>query len=86
MRTFKVREKFLELVDGLVAFSGALVDLAEIVVGEDFARNSFLPQDFARGEGPYSTRKIPKLAHLHQCLDSTSPKNYFAQKSTALLV
>jgi len=35
VRTFKVREKFLVLVDGLVAFSGALVDLAEIVVGEE---------------------------------------------------
>src|SRR5467141_3568143 len=30
VRTFKVRKKFLILVDGLVAFSGALVDLAEI--------------------------------------------------------
>lgn len=34
VRTFEVREKFLVLVHGLVAFSGALVDLAEVVVGE----------------------------------------------------
>jgi len=35
VRTFEVREKFLVFVDGLVAFSGALVDLAEVVVGEE---------------------------------------------------
>src|SRR6266853_2997646 len=34
VRTFKERKKFLVFVDRLVAFSGALVDLAEIVMGE----------------------------------------------------
>jgi hypothetical protein len=47
--------------------------------------NSIIPID--RGEeDTYSTRKIPKLAHLHQGRDPISPKNYFAQKSTAWLV
>jgi hypothetical protein len=35
VRSFEVREKFLVLIDGLVAFPGVLIDLAEIVVGED---------------------------------------------------
>jgi hypothetical protein len=36
--TFEVREKFLVLIDGLVAFPRALVDLAVTVVGEGLNR------------------------------------------------
>jgi hypothetical protein len=40
--TFEVREKFLVLIDGLVAFPRALVDLAETVVGEELNRREAL--------------------------------------------
>ena len=45
VRTFEVREKFLVLIDGLIAFPGALVDLAEIVVGEEFSCGEALPNE-----------------------------------------
>ena len=40
MRAREVREKLLVFVDGLIAFAGTLVDLAQVIVGKD-AQNGF---------------------------------------------
>jgi predicted nucleic acid-binding protein len=45
LRTREVREEFLVFIDGLVAFGGALVELAQVIVGENSQRGETLHQD-----------------------------------------
>ena len=45
LRTREVREKFLVFVDRLVAFAGARVKLAKIIVGEDSKYGKSVIQD-----------------------------------------